>query len=112
MKKKSDHIALAYFNKAIKLDSKNESAYFAAGEIYKKRGDCKEAIKKYKQVLKINKRAFLAHIPIAQCYKSLSNTIAATKNYKAFIKRAESVAPRSWHKQISYAKNEITALSP
>ena len=109
--KKSTRIALTYFNKAIKLNPKNESAHFAIGEIYKKRGNCKKAIKKYQQVLKIKKQAFIAYLPIAQCYKSLNNKMGAIKNYQTFIKKAQSISFRAWKKQILYARNEMALLS-
>jgi Flp pilus assembly protein TadD len=71
--------AIADFNKAIELNSKDDGAYTNRGVAYSKKGQDNQALADYNKAIELNPKNNTAYYNMACLYSVTKNTVAACK---------------------------------
>ncbi len=77
--------ALKYFNKAIELDSINETAYYNRALTYFELGEFKKAIEDYQKLIKFKTLDNQIYFELGQCYNALGEYETAILNFNKSI---------------------------
>lgn len=81
----NDKKAIKYFEKAIELDSTNETAYFNRAKTYCKLGDFKKSIADYNRLILVSPYDNQLYFGVGQCYYGMKEYQKAIEMYSKSI---------------------------